>query len=216
MISVGCSVCCCFLVCAGKHGEQRRSAAPTLRDYLRACGIGDSDFARFADDRQMADEELDVVRRIAIRLRDCPADVLGRLAAPADVPSRADAKDHRGQVVRLRGRIESVEPVEETISQPANTHISDPIRLARMVNKVEWLENDIEKEFDPHGLAPWVKEAARLPCETVVAAQPDSPSRQAGWGQSWVAFRSSCPASFTIQASWMGSPDYLCATTRRV
>ena len=114
--------------------EARRrtcSPRPRLRDYLRACGIGDTDFARFADDRQMADEEVDVVRRIAVRLRDCPADSLRRLMAAelggdngresAEVPSRADAKEHRGQAVRLRGRVESIEPAAET-----GWHVPEP------------------------------------------------------------------------------------------
>ncbi len=70
----------------------------------------------------MADEELDIVRRIAVRLRDCPADVLRRMMAQetgggnggSEVPSRADATEHRGRPARLRGRVESIDPVTET------------------------------------------------------------------------------------------------------
>ena len=57
------------------------AAGPGLLDYFQACGIGDDAFAKFADDRQIADEELDVIRRIAVRLRDCPADRLQRMTA---------------------------------------------------------------------------------------------------------------------------------------
>jgi hypothetical protein len=39
----------------------------------------------------------------------------------------------------------------------------DPIRLARMVNKVEKLKANHDKKHDPHGLVPWVKKVVRLP-----------------------------------------------------
>lgn len=100
------------------------AAEPTVRDYLQMCSIGDSDFGRFADDRQMAGDELEIVRRIVVRLRDCPADSLRRWIAaelgggngdpPPAVPSPTDAKEHRGRPARLRGRIESIERVRET------------------------------------------------------------------------------------------------------
>ena len=94
-----------------------RAAAPALGDYLRACGIGNKDFARFSDDRQMADEELDAVRRMAVRLRDCPADALRRMMAQETISATADAKYKRGQIVTFRGRIESVEQVEDSLSR---------------------------------------------------------------------------------------------------
>jgi hypothetical protein len=93
-------------------GTPARAAAPSLGDYLRTCGIGDKDFARFSDDRQMADEELDVVCRIAFRLRDCPADALRRMMAHESEPVPADGKYRRGRTMRLRGRIESIETAE--------------------------------------------------------------------------------------------------------
>ena len=61
------------------------AAEPSLLDYFQACGIGDDAFAKFADDRQIADEELDVIRRIAVRLRDCPADRLRRMIAASEI-----------------------------------------------------------------------------------------------------------------------------------
>jgi hypothetical protein len=115
--------CLLFAIGTAMAIAPARAAPPVLRDYLRACGISDADFARFDDDRQMADEELDVVRRIAVRLRDGPADALHRMTAPEpggnsqlspEIPSRAGAKEHRGQPARLRGRVESIEPVVET------------------------------------------------------------------------------------------------------
>src|SRR6516165_11111832 len=69
---------------------------------------------------------------------------------------------------------------------------------------------------DPRGLVPWVKEAARLLGESVLAAQPDSPSRQAGWGLSFVAFLASCSTFFTIHARWMGARHDLFRTTIRL
>ena len=35
--------------------------------YFRACGIGDDAWTKFSDKRQIAAEELDVIRRIAVR-----------------------------------------------------------------------------------------------------------------------------------------------------
>ncbi len=49
-----------------------------------------------------------------------------------------------------------------------------------------------------------------------LAGQPDSPSRRAGWGLILNAVGASCPISFTIQASWMGSLPDLCVTTSRL
>lgn len=112
MTTVACCLRCSLLIALASAATSAL-AAPTLREYLRACGIGDGDFTRIVDDRQMADEELDVVCRIAVRLRDCPADSLRRLMAAdpggGEVPSRTDAKEHRGQAMRLRGHIESTE-----------------------------------------------------------------------------------------------------------
>ncbi len=72
---------------------------------------------------------------------------------------------------------------------------------------------DKKKTNDPHGLVPWVKEVVRLRRENGLAGQPDSPSRRAGWGLILNAVGASCPTSFTIQASWMGSLPDLCVTT---
>ena len=113
-------------------GASRTAAAgPALVDYLRACGIGDEAFARFADDRQIADVELEVVRRIAVRLRDCPADVLGRMAtgmlpaggdgtaadaghaASTRLPQPAEAKMQRARTFEIEGSLASVEPVKD-------------------------------------------------------------------------------------------------------
>ncbi len=43
------------------------AAEPSLTDYFRAWGIGDDAFAKFSDDRQVTDDELGVIRRIAVR-----------------------------------------------------------------------------------------------------------------------------------------------------
>ncbi len=82
------------------------AAGPSVLNYLQACGIGTDAFAKFADDRQIAEEELDVIRRIAIRLRDCPADRLQHTA-------QQDASFQRGRMYELQGSIASVEPVED-------------------------------------------------------------------------------------------------------
>ena len=113
-----------------------RAAAPALGDYLRACGIGDSDFARFSDDRQMADEELDVVRRIAERLRDCPADALRRMMAQETGPATAEGKYNRGQTMRLLGRVESVEQVEDSLWRCTLASDTPPHRAVVYVGQV--------------------------------------------------------------------------------
>ena len=97
------------------------AAGPNLLDYFRACGVGDEAFARFADDRQIAGEELDVIRRIAIRLRDCPAERLRQIAPPetsSSGRSPADAKARRGQMFAIAGSIASVEAVEDQGGEP--------------------------------------------------------------------------------------------------
>src|SRR5277367_2155715 len=66
----------------------------------------------------------------------------------------------------------------------------NPIHLVWMVKKVAWLD--------------W---------ESTLARQPDSPSRQAGWGLGFFAFVASWPTFFTIRASRMGSLRDLCGTT---
>jgi hypothetical protein len=97
------------------NGVPAPPPAPALRDYLRACGISDGDFARFGDDRQMADEEIDVVRRVAARLRDCPAEALRRMMTQESETATTDDKYKRGQTMRLRGRIESMERVDDSL-----------------------------------------------------------------------------------------------------
>ena len=92
--------CCWLLLALGLAVNVPRAdaAGPGLLDYFRACGIGDDAFARFADDRQIADEELDVIRRIAVRLRDCPADRLQHDAArdrPMAITRRRQSGDRR-------------------------------------------------------------------------------------------------------------------------
>ena len=112
------------------------AAGAGLLDYFRACGIGDDAFAKFADDRQIADEELDVIRRIAVRLRDCPADRLERMTPQAiasagnnaaagsnratakGLPSPAEAKDQRGRMFHLQGSVASLESVEVPEGEP--------------------------------------------------------------------------------------------------
>lgn len=94
-----------------------------LLDYFQACGIGADAFAKFADDRQVADEELDVIRRIAVRLRDCPADRLQRMtrqekSSAGRLPLPAEAKDQRGQVFQLQGSVASVKPVADQGGEP--------------------------------------------------------------------------------------------------
>jgi hypothetical protein len=92
------------------------AAPPALRDYLRACGISADDFARFRHDRQMADEELDVVHRIAVRLGDCPADSLRQLIAQEPAAQLEGAgESQRGRPLRLQGRVESIEQSADTL-----------------------------------------------------------------------------------------------------
>jgi hypothetical protein len=59
---------------------------------------------------------------------------------------------------------------------------NDPIQLAWMVKEVDWLDRGLGQ-----------------------TGQPDSPSRQAGWGLGYLVFVASLPISFTIRASRMGS-----------
>lgn len=62
-----------------------------------------------------------------------------------------------------------------------------------------------QRNPDPRGLAPRVKKVAQLACDAAAAIQPDSPSRQAGWGLVLVWFPISISTCFTIHARWMGS-----------
>ena len=59
--------------------------------------------------------------------------------------------------------------------------ISGPIRLARMVNMVEWLDRKTRVISTPTGLPVGEAGFAAI-SRRAVARQPDSPSRQAGWG----------------------------------
>jgi hypothetical protein len=100
----------------------RSISGATLLDYLHACGIGDEAFAKFNDDRQIAAEELDVIRRIAVRLRDCPpggqiANLPGSLQV-GNLPRVAEAQGKRGRSVELQGDVVSVEPVEDPGREP--------------------------------------------------------------------------------------------------
>jgi len=120
------------------------AAEPTLLDYFHACGIGDDAFATFSDDRQIADEELAVIRSIATRLRDCPADRLQRLAPPevpaADgqraagrLPAPAEAKSQRGRMWELQGSLASVQRVQDPDAEPlwrCEVKLSDHTRRA--------------------------------------------------------------------------------------
>ena len=110
------------------------AAGPGLLDYFQACGVGDDAFAKFADDRQIAEEELDVIRRIAVRLRDCPAERLQRMMRQdAEKRGRGDTESasvsasprlrvpvsfRRGQMFELQGSLVSVEPVEDPGGDP--------------------------------------------------------------------------------------------------
>jgi hypothetical protein len=99
-----------------------QAAEPGLLDYLRAGGIGGDAFAKFSDDRQIANEELEIIRRIAVRLRDCPSGPLGGMlhkqAATGRLPALAEAKAARGRTCELHGTIESVEPIAEPGCEP--------------------------------------------------------------------------------------------------
>jgi hypothetical protein len=116
--------CCWLLVAAGMTtcGSPAGATEPGLLDYFQACGIGSDAFAKLSDDRQISDEELDVIRRVAVRLHDCPADRLRSLAhevsTAAKLPALAEAKDARGRMFSLQGTIESVAPVEGPDSEP--------------------------------------------------------------------------------------------------
>ena len=101
---------------------------PSVLDYLHACGIGEEAFAKFSDDRQIAAEELDAIRRIAVRLRDCPADRLQRMMLPEISAAErsgtrlrvapAEAKRQRGRVCQLQGSLASVERVDDQNGEP--------------------------------------------------------------------------------------------------
>jgi hypothetical protein len=131
-------------------GTTAPAAAPSLADYLRACGIGDSDLARFSDDRQMADEELDVVHRLAVRLRDCPADSLRRMIAQETASASFNAKWRRGQTLRLRGRVDSVEQVEDSLWRCMLACETPPHRVIIYVGQVSNLPNSRQIGNLPH------------------------------------------------------------------
>jgi len=107
-------------------GATRNDAAGrTLLDYFHACGIADDAFARFADDRQIAEDELAVIRSIAVRLRDCPVDRLRRMIpsggsglGAGTLPTPAEAKGQRGRMLGLEGSVISVEIVPSPDADP--------------------------------------------------------------------------------------------------
>ena len=55
-ITVFRQACCGLLATVGLavHVSRADAAGPGLLDYFCACGIGENDFAKFADDRQVA------------------------------------------------------------------------------------------------------------------------------------------------------------------
>jgi hypothetical protein len=73
-----------------------------------------------------------------------------------------------------------------------------------------------ENRHDPIQLAWMVKEVSWLYRALALAGQPDSPSRQAGWGLRFFALVASFPTSFTIRASRMGSWEGFFGTTSAV
>jgi len=118
--------CGCLIVLELVANAPRSGAASlTLLDYFHACGISDDAFVRFSDDRQIADEELGVIRCIAVRLRDLPIDRLRSMTPPeisaADgdravagrLPAPSEAKSHRGRMFAFQGSVMSVEPVQD-------------------------------------------------------------------------------------------------------
>ncbi len=84
----------------------------------------------------MADEEIEVVRRIAMRLRDCPADVLRRMMAQDTASATSDDKYKRGQTLRLHGRVESVEQVENSLWRYALASETLPHRVVVYIGQV--------------------------------------------------------------------------------
>ena len=122
--------CCCLIALGLVVIVPRADAAgPDLLAYFQACGIGADAFAKFADDRQIADDELDVIRRIAVRLRDFSAvgqnanlpnfrqaDNLSRIAGR--LPSPTEAKGQRGRLFEVQGPVASLEPVNDQGGEP--------------------------------------------------------------------------------------------------
>ena len=86
--------------------------------------------------------------------------------------------------------------------------VSDPIRLVRMVNEIDWLKQ-ASKKNDPLVLVTRVKQISRLRATEfarLVAKQSDSPSGRAGWGLGMsIELSASGSISLTIHARWMGS-----------
>jgi len=191
--------CRWFLLALGLMAGVSRAdtAGPGLLDYLRACGIGDDAFARFADDRQIAAEELDVIRRIAVRLRDCPE--LGRIAnlpivgkagnlphVGEKLPSAAEAKSQRGRMFQLQGSVVSVEPVEDPNSEPL---WRCTLAMTESPRRVVVYVADLTEKLRTHGagqhvaldgvFAKYVPGATAEPMAVVVAPRlehrPDSP-----------------------------------------
>ena len=97
------------------------AAGPGLLDYFRACGIGDDAFARFSDDRQVAAEELNVIRRIAVRCatgrRTAPTHVSGPLTTcptlPEGFPRPRRPRAGVGGCSNSKVPSSAVEPVED-------------------------------------------------------------------------------------------------------
>ena len=93
------------------------------------------------------------------------------------------------------------------------THISDPIRLARMVNKVDWLNCRMVVNSPPSTLVDG--EAGFLATPPCGASRATLFTIQTSWmGSIRSGSLSSCKTSFTIRARRMGSPAALRGTTR--
>ena len=102
------------------------AAEPSLTDYFRAWGIGDDAFAKFSDDRQVTDDELGVIRRIAVRLRDCPPDRLqptmpqaaSSVAEKLPSPSEAKGRTPGHRMFAIEGLLGAVERVQDATGEP--------------------------------------------------------------------------------------------------
>ena len=147
----------------------------SLPDYLRTCGIGDDAFARFSDDRQIAEDELDVIRCLAVRLRDCPNDCFQRMipqgisAAGRRLPAASEAQNQRGRVLALQGSLIAVERVEDPDAERLCRYtlaLSDSPRQA-----IVYLAPALESKFQTDsrrrielaaGIQPWFRLKAEL------------------------------------------------------
>ncbi|HLA84364.1 MAG TPA: hypothetical protein VJL29_06195 [Thermoguttaceae bacterium] len=89
----------------------RNVPALDSRQLMRLAGIDDAQWARFEDGRPWNEPQQETLQKILLRLAALPVEDVERLARPSIdwKRLRSDPGEYRGQIVRLHGRIQSLD-----------------------------------------------------------------------------------------------------------